>query len=86
MALTDNINHKVTGALPVGNRNDSCYLCMKKISAKDSVDYRKRMEAIKGKVEGKPVVKIGRPGTEFVICLECIHELANENPLETESK
>jgi hypothetical protein len=65
----------------LGNRNDFCYLCAKEIAAKNERDYADQMAKLKGKEEGKPCVKFVRAGTETMICLAHIHQIAKENPL-----
>lgn len=68
----------------IGNRNDVCYLCALEVTGKDEREYRKKMSQLKGSLEGKPVVKIKKNGTETAICLNHIHKIAKENPLTNE--
>jgi hypothetical protein len=65
----------------LGNRNDYCYLCARELKAKSEIEYQKKFQALKGKLEGQKVVKMNRGGTETCICLEHIHKIAKENPL-----
>lgn len=69
------------GHVQLGNRNDVCYLCLKEIVGKNDQEYNKKIAALKGKFEGKPMLKVGRAGTDINICIEHIHKIAEENPL-----
>lgn len=80
MALTNNIND-AKGIVSVGNRHDYCYLCAREIKAESERDYDKQFAALKGKLEGKKILKFKRGGTETIICLDHIHKIAEENPL-----
>lgn len=83
MALIDLVAQKVTTGVQLGTRNDYCYLCARELVAKDEREYNKKFNALKGKQEGKPVLKIGRTqGSEMTVCMECIHKIAKQNPIE----
>jgi hypothetical protein len=73
-----------SGLVVLGNRNDSCYLCTEalKKTSKKKEQFDAEARALRGLLECKPVVKIKRAGTDTVICLECIHKIANENPIQ----
>lgn len=70
------------GLTTLGNRNDFCYLCATSIPRSNEAEYQKSFKKLRGAEEGKKVVKIRRAGTETVICMDCIHKLAEENPKE----
>jgi len=83
MALLNNNINSRTG-VTIGNRSDFCYLCATEIEAQNEAQYQKKFNELKGSLEGKPVMKIFRSGTETCICLEHIHKIAKENPLPKE--
>jgi hypothetical protein len=87
MALMDGTSslNRNTG-IALGNRNDYCYLCATEIVGKDEREYQKKFNELKGKHEGKPMLKIYRSGTETCICLEHIHKIAEKNPLSKEDE
>lgn len=70
----------------LGNRNDACYLCTNAITAKDEKEFRAKKAELKGKLEGTKVVKIFRSGTETILCMDCIHKIAAENPVTPEGE
>lgn len=69
------------GHVQLGNRNDICYLCQKEVVAKNDIEYNKKIVALRGQHEGKPMLKVGRAGTDINICMNHVHQIANENPL-----
>jgi hypothetical protein len=85
MALMDFNQGKSTTGVQLANRNDSCYLCAREIKAKDERDFNKQIAELKGKEEGKPVLKVGRTqGSEICICMNCIRKIAKEHPAQKE--
>lgn len=68
--------------LQFGNRSDVCELTARKISREEKRDIMAVRRELRGKLEGKKVVKIRHSGADLVISLEMIHALAKEFPLE----
>lgn len=88
MALTTGVNslNASTGTgISLGNRNDFCHLCALEVKGKDEREYQKKFSELKGKHEGRPMLKISRSGSDICICLEHIHKIAKDNPLPKEN-
>jgi hypothetical protein len=79
-----NLNDTSQNNVVLAHRNDECFLCKKKArnEAKNLDEYDEKLKEMKGKLEGQKVLKINRSGQELVVCMKCIHEIADENPIE----
>ena len=70
-----------------GNKQDVCHLCLREEYNKEKkgglVEIRRKLE---GRLENKKVVKLKQSGAYVVLCLEHIHKIAKDNPLEEEAK
>ena len=82
MALMDFTGNRLSTSVQLGNRMDYCYICQCEVVAKNDIEYTKKINELKGKWEGKPMLKIRRSGTETCVCMEHIHKIAKENPLD----
>lgn len=81
MALAQHDINKAATTTQLGTRNDYCYLCAKQIEAKNEREFDAKFKALKGQLEGQPILKVGRTqGAEICICMDCIRKVAEENP------
>jgi hypothetical protein len=75
----ESLNIAGSGAcITLGNRNDYCYICAREIKGKDERDYQKQFNELKGKYDGKPVLKISGSGIDICICPEHIKKFAKD--------
>lgn len=75
---------KSGGYLQLGNRHDFCYMEAMELKAKNEVEYAKLFKELKGKYEGKPMMKLRKGSSEICISLEKLHEFVKANPLPEE--
>lgn len=80
MALTGD-QQKSGSYLQLGNRHDFCYMEAMELTAKNEAEYTKMFRALKGKYEGKPMMKLRKGSSEICISLEKLHEFVKNNPL-----
>jgi hypothetical protein len=81
MAMTTDLK-QINQYIGLGNRNDTCHLCLMELTAKNEVEYAREKQKLVGAHEGRPMIKFRRSGSETCICLEHIHKIAKENPIE----
>lgn len=67
--------------LQLGNRNDYCYMEAMDLKAKNEQEYTKAFAALKGKHEGRPMLKLRKGASEICISLEKLHEFVAANPI-----
>lgn len=80
MAVIGGLNNE-KDLVNYGNRNDVCVLCRRDLSNKKGILDRIALDReLKGKLNGKKVVKIKHSGHDIVICMDHIRKLAQENP------
>lgn len=84
MALMNADDLKRGTLVQIANRNDICELCKREIRGKDDVEFNKKLYALRGKEEGKPMLKLKVSGAEVSICMAHIHQIAEQNPITPE--
>ena len=81
MGLFSGLND-VKSLVQYGSRGDICALCLRDTAAKEKVDLAIARNKLKGKLEGKRIVKVRQSGADVIICLNHIHKIAAEFPPE----
>ncbi len=80
IGLLDSIND-VNNLVYYGNRSDICVLCKKELAAKENMEIPELESKLRGELSGEKILKIRHSGADIIICLDHIHKLAKDNPL-----
>jgi len=78
MGLYDGIQK--TNLVTFGNRGDVCELSARELAVQEKIDIGTARNKLKGKLEGKRIVKFRQSGADVVISLDYIHKIAAEFP------
>lgn len=83
MGLLNNIYDPVN-YIAFGNRSDVCVLTAREVAAKERITTDEANRKLRGHLEGKRIVKFRYNGSDVVISLDKIHEIASKYPSEKE--
>ena len=84
--IMNNLNSVDENNVTLGNAEDVCILCACEHAKEKKISLVQADRALRGKYEGKRMVRIPLSGIRATICIDHIHRIAAAHPIDEKAE